>query len=101
MRATPTKGVSRSITITSVQSPGGRMRMPAKDSSSGGVSATQDDVERRLSRDRAAATSGYETLQDPTTGDHYDAPLTAYDASRGGYFIEKPGGSQQLEQPTG
>jgi hypothetical protein len=89
--------VSRSITILQVQSTGGRLRMPATDATSGDVSATQDDVESRLSQDREAATLGYETLVDPTTGDHYDAPLESYDAARGGYFVAKPGGDQQLE----
>jgi hypothetical protein len=89
--------VSRSITILQVQSTGGSLRMPATDASSGQVSATQDDVQSRLSQDRENATLGFETLVDPTTGTHYDAPFEAYDSSRGGYFLEKPGGSQQLE----
>ena len=74
--------------------------MPAVDPSSGELSGTQDDVESRLSQDREEATLGYESLVDPTTGDHYDAPLETYDPERGGYFLEKPGGSVEL-QPEG
>ncbi len=39
----------------------------------------------RISRDQQEGTMGYERLLDPTTGQLYDMPLEAYDASRGGY----------------
>jgi hypothetical protein len=88
--------VARSITILKVQSSGGSIRMPAQDTESGEVSATQDDVESRLSQERQDATMGGQSLTDMTTGDRYYAPFTAYDESRGGYFIEKSSGSQEL-----
>jgi hypothetical protein len=89
---------ARSIVLQKVDSTaGGSIRMPATDTSSGELSGTQSDVEDRLSHDRAAATRGYQTMTDPTTGDRYDVPLTSYDASRGGYFIEKSTGAQELE----
>jgi hypothetical protein len=88
--------VSRSVTLLKVGSTGGSLRMPATVTKSGDLSATQQDVESRLSQDREDATLGYETLQDPTTGDHYDAPIESYDAERGGYFLEKPDGPVPL-----
>ena len=38
-----------------------------------------------LSRDRSEATLGYERTVDPSTGQYYDMPYEAYDATRGGY----------------
>jgi len=90
-------GVARSITILKVQSSGGSIRMPAQDTDTGEMSATQDDVESRLSQQREDATMGGQNLTDPTTGDRYWAPYEAYDESRGGYFIEKSDGAQQLD----
>ncbi len=88
--------IARSITILKVTSSGGSIRMPATDTQSGTMSATQDDVESRLSQQREDATMGGQYLTDDTTGDRYWAPFEAYDASRGGYFIDKSTGPQQL-----
>ncbi len=38
-----------------------------------------------LARDRSEATLGYERTVDPSTGQYYDMPYEAYDATRGGY----------------
>jgi len=41
--------------------------------------------EDRISKAREEATLGYERVQDPATGEHYDMPLESWDATRGGY----------------
>lgn len=41
--------------------------------------------EARLSQMRREGTMGYEEMQSPTTGERYEMPLEAYDATVGGY----------------
>lgn len=41
--------------------------------------------EDRISQARQEATMGYERMQDPQTGRHYNMPYEAYDAGAGGY----------------
>ena len=69
-------------------------------SSSGGSSVTSGDrykqeVEDRSSQKWADAMRGYETVESPTTGDRYDAPLNSYNPTGpdgAGYYRSLPGG---------
>lgn len=55
--------------------------------------------EDRISKAREEATLGYERVQDPVTGEHYDMPLESWDATRGGYVNFKR--STELFQRVG